>query len=177
MLERRSPVRAQANDSIDRNGLGRETHMTTTKASTASVLKSLIETCKDAQEEFRRAGESVTIPELQSFFCELSEQRQQFALELQHLVLHLDPRREATGSFPDVIRRVWTNLKSVIATGDASEVLVECERCEDAAVAQYDLALDHEELPTSMYNVIQRQYRAVKAAHDRVRDLRERFAG
>jgi uncharacterized protein (TIGR02284 family) len=149
--------------------------MSTTTKSIASVLNSLIEACKDGQEGFRSAAENVTSIDFKELFSELSVQRQQFADELQHLALGLGEEVETNGSFGGVLRRGWMDLKAAITGGDEHAILVECERGEDAAVAEYLGALDRDDLPSNVHHVIQQQYMSVQAAHDRVRDLRDRF--
>lgn len=146
--------------------------MSTTAKSIASVLNSLIETCKDGQESFRSAAENVESANLKKVFSELSMQRQQFASELQILALGIDEEVETSGSFEGAFRRGWMNL---ITSGDEHTILVECERDEDAAVAEYRDALEHDELPSNVRHFIQRQYMGVQAAHDRMRYLRDRF--
>ncbi len=53
------------------------------------------------------------------------------------------------------------------------QVLAEWERGEDVAVAAYRNALDEPELSGNVAEVLQKQYVEVKAAHDRVRALRD----
>ena len=123
--------------------------MSTTTKSIASVLNSLIETCEDGQEGFRSAAEDVKSADLKELFSELSQQRQQFATELQTLVLGFGEEAQTSGSFGGVLRRGWMDLKAAITSGDEHTILVECERGEDAAVAAYRDALEHEELPSN----------------------------
>ena len=149
--------------------------MSMTTRSITSILTSLIEICKDGEEGFRSAAESVKRIDLKELFSQLSIQRQQFAGELQHLVLGFGEEVEATSSFGGALRRIWMDLKAAITGGDEHTILVECERGEDAAVAEYCHALDQDELPPGVRHVIQQQYMSVQAAHDRVRDLRDRF--
>ena len=149
--------------------------MSTTAKSIASVLKSLIETCKGGQESFRSAAENVKSANFKEVFSELSMQRQQFAGELQILALGIGEEVEASGSFDGAFGRGWMDLKAAITSGDEHTILVECERDEDAAVAEYRDALEHDELPSNVRHFIQRQYMGVQAAHDRMRYLRDRF--
>lgn len=145
--------------------------MSTTTKSIASVLNSLIETCKDGEQGFRSAAESVKISDFKSLFYELSTQRQQFATELQSLVAGLREEFESSGTVGGAMRRGWMNLKATVTDGDEHAILVECGRGEDAAVAEYRNALDHGDLPDAVYNIVREQYLAVQAAHDRVRDV------
>ena len=110
--------------------------MSKTTKSIASVLNSLIETCKDGQEGFRTAAENVKSTDFKELFSELSIQREQFAGELQRLVLGLGEEVETSGSFGGTLRRGWMDLKAAITGGDEHAILVECERGEDAAVAE-----------------------------------------
>ena len=149
--------------------------MSTTTKSIASVLNFIIETCKDGQEGFRSAAEDVKSADIKELFSELSMQRQQFADELQTLVLGLGEEAQTSGSFSGVLHHGWMDLKAAITNGDEHTILVECERGEDAAVAAYSDALEHEQLPSNVHYVIKRQYMGVQAAQHRVRELRVRL--
>ena len=149
--------------------------MNSTSASIASVLNHLIETCKDGQEGFRSAAEDVKSADLKSLFQELSAQRTQFSSELQRLVGDIGEIPEEGGSVSAAVHRGWIDLKSALTSGDEHAVLAECERGEDFAVAAYRDALEDDDMPDNIRNVIREQSVAVQAAHDRVRDLRDRF--
>jgi uncharacterized protein (TIGR02284 family) len=150
-------------------------HMSTTTTSTASILNSLIETCKDGQEGFRTAAAAVHNSDFKSLFVELSTQRQQFITELQALVAGLGQQPEDSGNISAALHRGWMDLKAAISDGNVHAILAECERGEDTAVAEYRRAVEHEDLPADIREEIERQYVGIKAAHDRVRDLRNRF--
>jgi uncharacterized protein (TIGR02284 family) len=149
--------------------------MTTTTHDIASVLNSLIETCKDGQEGFRSAAENVKNPDMATLFRSYSNQRQQFAGELQSLVRSLGEGMEKTGSVAGALHRGWIDLKAAISSKDEHAILAECERGEDSAVEEYRDALQHSELPVEVQGVITRQYASVQEAHDRVRDLRDSY--
>ncbi len=150
--------------------------MSTTTSSTASILNSLIETCKDGQQGFQNAAENVKTADYKSLFSELALQRQQFAAELQGLVAGLGKDAEDSGSIAAALHRGWIDLKAALTSGDEHAILAECERGEDSAVAEYRDALEHDELPANIRHVIQQQSMGVQASHDRVRDLRDREA-
>ena len=149
--------------------------MTTTIASAASVLNSLIKTCNDGHQGFQWAAGKVGIPEFKALFGELALQRGQFAAELARLVRDLGAKAESSGSFKGALHRAWINLKALTTKEDPRDILLECKRGENAALAEYGYALDYDELPAQIFNVIRRQYIAVKAAHDRVECLLERL--
>src|SRR3954453_10856808 len=77
-----------------------------------STLNGLIETCKDGQNGFKEAAEGVEPSDLKSLFYEVSQQRSQFAGELQSLVQSLGGAPENTGSVAAALHRGWINIKS-----------------------------------------------------------------
>lgn len=143
-------------------------------SNTISTLNGLIETCKDGQEGFKDAAEGVERSDLKSTFYEYSQQRAQFAGELQQAVRTLGGEPETTSSFAGALHRGWIDIKAVITRRDEEAILNECERGEDSAVKVYQDALN-QNLPANIREVISRQAADVKAAHDRVRSLRNQF--
>ncbi len=138
-----------------------------------STLNSVIETLKDGQEGFRQAAEAVKDSQLKSLFSELSLQRSKFAGELQnHLIQMGEPKPEDSSSTAGALHRAWINMKSAITSQDDHAILSECERGEDSAVAEYKKAMDAE-LPGPARDIISRQYTEIKAAHDKVKALRD----
>ncbi len=137
-----------------------------------STLNGLIETCKDGQNGFKEAAEGVERSDLKSLFYEFSQQRSQFAGELQSLVQSLGGDPEKSGSVAAAIHRGWINIKSAVTGKDEGAILNECERGEDSAKASYKSALE-EALPANILETVQTQYVAVQAAHDRVKALRD----
>lgn len=145
----------------------------TTNPSIVSTLNGLIEACKDGQKGFRAAAENVRNQDFQLLFSDLSTQRQHFVRELKRLAVNFGGSAETHGSFSAALHRGWMNLKAVVSSGDDRALLAECERGEDAAVADYREALKHDEFPPMVREVIQHQAMGVQAAHDRVHNLRD----
>lgn len=137
-----------------------------------SILNGLIETCKDGQEGFKTAAEGIKDSAIKKLFLEYSQQRAQFAGELQGLVRSLGGDPEKTGSVAAALHRGWMDIKSAVTGEDEHAVLSECERGEDSAVTAYQDALK-ENLPANLVGVIQRQFQAIQEAHNRVRTLRD----
>jgi uncharacterized protein (TIGR02284 family) len=136
-----------------------------------SVLNNLIETCKDGQNGFQTAAEGVKRSDLKTLFGQYSQQRAQFAGELQNEVLRLGGDPAETGSVAATLHRGWINIKSAVTGEDENAVIAECERGEDSAVANYKDALADENLPSDIRSIVERQSAQVKEAHDRIRNL------
>jgi uncharacterized protein (TIGR02284 family) len=63
------------------------------------------------------------------------------------------------------------NLKTAIAGKDDHAILSEVERGEDAAVKNYQEALA-QDLPSDIRSTVEKQYRQILDAHNRIRSLR-----
>jgi len=150
--------------------------MATTTKSIAHILNTLIETCRDGQEGFRAASEDTKNEALKRLFSELSIERGRFGTELQRIVATVGEEAETSGSISGSLHRGWIDLKSALSSGSEHSVLAECERGEDSAVAEYREALEHDELPQAVREVVNRQYLGVKESHDRIRDLRDAYS-
>ena len=137
-----------------------------------STLNGLIEICKDGQEGFKEAAEGVERSDLKSLFYEFSQQRAQFAGELQNLVQTLGAEPETDSSVTGSMHRAWINLKSAITGKDDNAILSEAERGEDAAKKAYKEAAE-QPLPSYILDTVRTQYASVQAAHDRVKALRD----
>ncbi len=136
-----------------------------------SVLNELIETCKDGAKGFASAAEKADSPELKSLFAKYAAQRTSFAADLDGQVLSLRGTPAESGHAAAVVHRGWIDIKTAFVGNDDKALLNECERGEDYAKKAYMDALT-EELPSDARAIVQRQSVEVKAAHDKVRDLR-----
>lgn len=144
--------------------------MATDNDNVISTLNNLIETCKDGENGFRTAVDGVKNTELKTLFNTYSQQRAQFAAELQAEVRNLGGDPESTGSVAATLHRGWINIKSTVTGEDEGAVISECERGEDSAVKNYKDALNAV-LPANIQSIVQRQFTEVKEAHDRIRAL------
>jgi uncharacterized protein (TIGR02284 family) len=138
-----------------------------------STINSLIETLKDGQEGFKQAAEGVKDLQLKSLFNQFAQQRARFASELQSEAASLGEfKPEDSSSAAGAMHRAWINIKSAVTSGDDHAILAECERGEDSAVNEYQEAMD-EDISAPIRSIIERQYREVKSAHDRIKMLRD----
>lgn len=141
-----------------------------------STLNSLIETLKDGQEGFKQSASGVDDSQLKTTFDQLSLQRSKFAGELQSEVVKLgDPDPEDSSSTTGALHRTWINIKGAVTNRDRHAILAEAERGEDSAVAAYKDAMQ-KDLPAPIKDIVMRQSTEVKAAHDKIRGLRDAAA-
>lgn len=138
-----------------------------------SVLKDLIQTVEDGREGFRLAAEATDNPDIRSLFVHYAAQREQFSTELHHLTAEYgDLFTDVEGSMRGALHRGWLNLRSALSGHNAGAILSECERGEDHAMGVYRHAIDLP-LPENVVRAIGAQSLEIKAAHDKVRYLRD----
>ncbi len=101
-----------------------------------------------------------------------ARQRAEFATALQSEVARLGVKPEKDGSIAGAIHRGWINLKTALTSNDDQAVINECERGEDSAVEAYQEAMKADLAP-QVQALVSKQYQSVKAAHDKIRDLRD----
>ncbi len=139
-----------------------------------STLNGLIETCRDGEIGYRDAADGVKDAPLKTLFQQYSQQRTHDITELQAEVSNHGGDPQKGGSLAGAVHRGWLNLKAAVTKQDDKAILDECERGEDIAVKAYKDSLD-KPLPAHVQQMLQRQYNDVKAAHDRIRGLRDSY--
>ncbi len=150
--------------------------MKTLNGKNIHVLNDLIETCRDGQEGFDSAAKEVKDDELKRVFTHFAAQRSNYRGELQQRVRTLGGDADKHGSISGTLHRGWMDLKAALTTHEPHAVLAECERGEDAAVANYREALAQTDLDNETRNIVQRQAAGVREAHDRIKQLRDSVA-
>lgn len=143
---------------------------------TVSVLNDLIETSKDGEEGFRKAAEDTHDAQLKAVFASRAQDCANGIRELQSAVTQHGGKPETSGSVSGALHRGWMQVKSAVTSHDEHAILEEVERGEDAAKKNYRQALD-KDLPADVRALVEKQYQGVLQNHDRIRDLRNQYAG
>ena len=135
-------------------------------------LNDLIQTCRDGEQGFQLASESIKDASLKALFKRCSLQRAQFATELQAEVRQLGGDPAQSGSVSGSLHRGWINIKSMVTGKSDDAIIAECERGEDVAISVYQQVL-RQTLPPSVLPVVKHQFTQIKETHDRIRDLEQ----
>lgn len=141
----------------------------------AAVTKDLIQTLEDGKDGFAKGADKLEGDDsatIATTFRELSAQRASFAAELQELARGYGDEIEESGSMAAALHRGWMTLKDVVSGSDPKGVLDVAEQGEDHAVEEYEKALEAD-ISVGLRTVVERQLVEVRAAHDRVRALRD----
>jgi uncharacterized protein (TIGR02284 family) len=141
----------------------------------ALAVHDVITVCRDGEQGFRGAAQAVKSATIKEMFERYSEQRAQFATELQGAVKALGFETINPQGLGGVLYAGWINLKGLLTGHDVHAVLVEAERGEDWTLKTYRAALGRS-LPPEIASIIQKQFEEVQVSHDRIRSLRDSTA-
>lgn len=148
--------------------------MAVTREELVACLNDLIEASYDAERGFRSAAEHVSTDNLKTYFRRCSDQRAQFASELQGELRLLGEVATQTGSVSGAFHRGWMNLNAAIAGGDEA-ILSECEWGEDSALRNYERVLK-QHLPPTVLPVVKHQYTQIKETHHHIHNVERKVA-
>ena len=145
-----------------------------------SVLEDLIETLEDGANGFEQAADLLRDGEgahpLASEMRDLAEQRRRFSAELREIAAKNGDPVEEAGSVGGAIHRAWMELKDGATGADSHAILAAAETGEDHAVSEYEDALDRDDLVGAAREAVIRQANSIRAAHDKVKGLRDGLA-
>ena len=139
---------------------------------TLDVLRELIGVCKDGETGYAHAAGIVNDSNLKSYFQAQSLERARFVEDLRLTAKRLGEKPEISGSTAGALHRLWFETKADLGLGDQA-ILNSVEQGEDRAKHAYEKALQ-DEVTADVRTLLQQQAQSVFAAHDYVRDLRDK---
>ena len=136
-----------------------------------SKLNHVLGTLLDGEKGYREAADEAENSQYKTMFNELAQQRGHFASEVSSEIRRLGGEPRDHTSAGAALHRAWLNVRDAISGKGDEAVIAEAERGEDVAVDNYQDVMD-EDLPSDVKTMLSQQYQEVKAAHDRIRDLK-----
>lgn len=150
--------------------------METTKA-TITILNDLIEINNDRIKGYEKAIEEIKDgdQDLKTLFARMIEEsreaRNALGKEVQVLGADMEPADATTTS--GKIYKAWMDVKAIFTGHNRHTVLSNCEFGEDAAQKAYKIALEDENLPEYLRQMIEQQKQKFKGSHDEIKALRD----
>ncbi len=145
---------------------------------TIEVLNDLILINNDRVDGYAKAIAEVRGKDqiLGDLFEQMAMQSRHFkaALTEEVSVLGGEPVTDGTTNSGKVYR-VWMDIKAAFSSDDATSSLEQCEYGEDAAQKAYHEALDTENLPAFLRELISTQQIALKVSHDLIKEKRDSY--
>ena len=142
---------------------------------TAAVLNELIAIHNDRIRGYENATEETANPELKEIFAEMIKASVLFRDALALEVKNYGQEIEYGTTFMGKLYRAWTDVKIVFTGKDEYEILSNCEFGEDAMQKAYKDALDADDLPLAIRNILYEQQQFLKLSHDKIKMLRDSY--
>ena len=142
---------------------------------TLAKLHDLVRINMDSDEGFTEASEEIKDKTIAALFLDLARQRKNNSQELQEFIAWNGEKTEVQGSYIAAMHRAWIDLRGMISSGDSHAILSEAERGEDAIKGAYEDSMPSVSANV-VHDVLSRQYLRVKADHDRIKSMRDKFA-
>jgi uncharacterized protein (TIGR02284 family) len=135
-------------------------------------MKDLLAACRQCVECFRSASEWARSAELKQLFDIYADQRRQFAQELENQM-----ERHGGGPVRSEAHegRNWMEIRIAITFSDDDQIIVDCERNENAAMRKYEEALQGD-LSNDVRTVLLKHYSRIRQTRDRIRSLERPLA-
>ena len=147
-----------------------------TSSETAEVLNDLIEIHNDRIVGYQKAIKELKDEDLKVLFTGLIGQSHQCKLELGTEVQSLGKDMETSTTNRGKIYRAWMDIKAAFTGKSSHSILESCEYGEDAAQKAYESALDSEDLPAYLRDMLQKQRSILLGSHDEIKALRDQYA-
>lgn len=146
-----------------------------TTAETAEVLNDLVQINNDRIEGYEKARVELKDgdADLRSLFLNMIEESQKYKMALATEVAALGVDIETGTTTSGKIYRGWMDVKAIFTGHDRQTVLNNCEFGEDAAQKAYKMALEEEDLPANLRDLISDQKASLRTSHDKVKALRD----
>lgn len=136
------------------------------------MLDDLLKTCRDGEKGFKEAAEHTRTAALAGLLRDRSQACAQGAEELAAAIAALGGEVNDRGSATGALHRGWLSARGSVGALSDLDMLEECERGEDAALARYRKALE-QPLPGEVRAMLERQREGTQRNHDEIKRLRD----
>ncbi|HVU35085.1 MAG TPA: PA2169 family four-helix-bundle protein [Opitutaceae bacterium] len=143
--------------------------MKTSDDTALALLESLLRVCEDSAAGYATAMRDVADIGLTSVFTRLRQERLKLADDLVDRIRQLRGHPTPRPTLASAAHRKWMDIRAGLSANPQHALLTEIERGERFAVDAYRTAL-----ATATRHLFEHQYEVVQAAHDRIRQLRDR---
>jgi uncharacterized protein (TIGR02284 family) len=141
------------------------------------ILNSLIQINNDRIEGYETASKEADETDLKTLFSHFTETSLKCKADLVAEVKRLGGKPIEGTTTSGKFYRVWMDIKSAITGSHRKTIVNSCEYGEDVAVQTYNDALSHaEDLTPEQLMMIKEQQSAIKANHDKIKNLRDLMA-
>ena len=146
-----------------------------TTTETIEVLNDLVQINNDRITGYERAARELDAKDsdLKSLFIGMIDESRNIKMALANEVQALGGEVENGTTNSGKIYRAWMDVKAVFTGHDRHAVLSNCEAGEDAAQRAYNSALDSDDLPKYIRQMLTAQQSNLKQSHNKIKALRD----
>lgn len=134
-------------------------------------LNHVLGTLRDGEKGYREAADEASSSDYTTMFNEYAQQRSRFAAEITSEIRRLGGEPRDHSSAAAALHRTWLNVRDTITGKGDEAVIAEVERGEDVTIDNYQDVMD-DDLPSNVKTMLSQQYQEVKAAHDRISNIK-----
>jgi uncharacterized protein (TIGR02284 family) len=145
-----------------------------TTTETIEVLNDLVQINNDRITGYENSAAELDAKDwdLKSLFMNMIKESRDIKMSLVNEVQVLGGEVDNGTTNSGKIYRAWLNIKSVFTGHNRHEVLANCEAGEDATQRAYNQALDSDDLPRYIRQMLTAQQGFLKQSHDKIKALR-----
>ncbi|PZP99734.1 MAG: hypothetical protein DI587_09970 [Variovorax paradoxus] len=135
-------------------------------------LDDLLKTCRDGEKGFKEAAEHTRTASLATLLRDRAQTCARGAEDLIAAIGRLGGEANDRGSATGALHRGWVSARVSVGALSDLDMLEECERGEDAALARYRKVLA-QALPADVRTLVQQQMEGAQRNHDEIKRLRD----
>ena len=136
------------------------------------TLNDLLEICHDGEYGFRECATHTQASDLKIVMAQRAEDCRLAGLDLMTLIKQMGGKCDEGGTAMGAVHRGWVAAKGKLTGYSDLDMLNECERAEDVALAHYRKALNHN-LPEAAHALVKQQASGAQRNHDQIKALRD----
>lgn len=140
-------------------------------ADAIDTLNDLLEICRDGEYGFRECAEHTQALDIKTVLNQHASECHLAAAELQTMLKNMGSEPKEGGTASAALHRGWVSVKGTLSGYSDYDMLDECERAEDVALAQYRKA-GKQSLPPSVMALVEKQTEGVQRNHDQIKAMR-----
>jgi len=139
----------------------------------SEVLSDLVQINNDRIEGYLKASDKTDDPDLKALFQRMIDESRTYVTQLNQELARMGADVETGTTVSGKIYRAWMDVKAIFTGHDRHTVLSNCEAGEDAAQRAYRTALEDEDLPAYLREMVVEQQKTLRASHDQIKALRD----
>jgi uncharacterized protein (TIGR02284 family) len=146
--------------------------MATASERITDVLRELTEFINDRREGYERAAKESKNPDFQAYYRDLANQSQDWASDLNQITQQYGGRAETDTTVKGKFYRGWMDVKAALTGNDEKAIIDNNLYGEEWALKAYNDALDNNELPMDIRQLVERQRQSSQQTYNRLQQMK-----